>query len=133
MTNQDPLQKLFVSETQAVDRQELADLLSPYISIHKENRSFDFSSKFRDLPNAEKILIILSAVKARNLVSNEVADEISPSEIIKMDVMPAGSTKTTLKILLDAKDIKSSGGKYSLPNYKIPQVVARFNQIKTEK
>lgn len=133
MTNQDPLQKLFVSETQAVNRQELADLLSPYLSINKETQSFDFSSSFRDLPNAEKLLMILSAVKARNLVLSNIPDEISPSEIIKMDVMPVGSVKGTLKTLLDSKDIKSSNGKYSLPNYKISQVAARFNQIKTEK
>ena len=133
MTNQDPLQKLFVSESQAVNRQELADLLLPYLSIHKETHSFDFSSKFRDLQNAEKILIILSAAKVRSLVLKDVADEVSPSEIIKMDIMPIGSAKGTLKALLDSKDIKSSSGKYSLPNYKIPQVVARFNQVKTEK
>ena len=47
--------------------------------------------------------------------------------------MPTGSVKGTLKILVDSKDIKSVGGKYSVPNYKIPQVVARFNQMKGQK
>ena len=34
--NQDPLEKLFVSETQAVNRQELNELLSSFLSINKE-------------------------------------------------------------------------------------------------
>lgn len=133
MTTQDPLQGLLVSETQAIDRQELADLLMPYLSIHKETKSFDFSSRFRDLPNNEKILIILAANKARSLISEEVVDEITPSELIKMDIMPEGSVKGTLKALLDARDIKSVSGKYYLPNYKLSQAAARIKKISTEK
>ncbi|MFZ2886618.1 MAG: hypothetical protein WA021_02235 [Minisyncoccia bacterium] len=133
MSTPDPLQSLFVSESQAIDRQQLATLLSPYLAINKETGAFDFSSQFRDLPNAEMILLVLSAVKARSLVLKSMVDEISPSEIIKMEIMPLGSVKGTLKILLDARDIKSTNGKYSVPNYKIPQVVARFNQMKQPK
>ncbi len=132
MNNNDPLVKLLVSESQAVDRQELADLLSPYLSINKETRSFDFSGDFVDLSNADKLLIILSAVKAKSLILG-TEDKITPSEIIKMEVAPEGSIKATLKILLDSKKIKSEKGKYFLPNYKIPQVVARLNKTKPEK
>jgi hypothetical protein len=124
----DPLNKLFVSESQAVDRQELAELLSPYLSINKETQSFDFSGKFHDLSNAEKILLLLAGIKARSLVLG-ADDKISPSEIIKMEIAPEGSIKGTLKFLLAAKDIKSDNGKYSLPNYKLPQVVARFKKL----
>ena len=127
MTNTDPLQKLLVSESQAVNRQELADLLSPYLSINKETKSFDFSSDFRSLPNADKILILLSGVKAKNLVL-ETEDKITPSEIINMEVAPAGSIKGTLKTLLDGGEIKAEKGKYFLPNYKLPQVIARFRK-----
>ncbi|MBI4084891.1 MAG: hypothetical protein HY432_00005 [Candidatus Liptonbacteria bacterium] len=129
MTNSDPLEKLIVTEAQAINRQELADLLSPYLSIDKETRSFHFSSEFRELPNAEKILVILSAVKARALVL-DTTDETSPTEIIKMDIMPTGSVKGTLKTLADSKDIKVENGKYHLPNYKIHQVVARLTKKK---
>lgn len=131
MTNIDPLSKLVVSESQAVDRQELADLLSPYLSINKETQSLDFSGAFRELSNAEKILIILSAVKAKNLVLN-TEDKITPSEIIKMDIAPEGSIKGTLKNLLESKDIKSDKSKYYLPNYKLSQIAARFKKSKLE-
>lgn len=128
MTNiNDPLSRLFVSESQAVDRQELAELLSPFLSINKENQTFDFSSKFRELSNADKLLLLFAGIKARSLVLG-IEDKISPSEIIKMEIAPVGSIKGTLKLLLEAKDIKSENGKYSLPNYKLPQVVARFNK-----
>lgn len=127
MNNLDPLQKLFVSESQAVDKQELADLLSAYVLINKEKNSFEFSSKFMELSNPEKILLILCAVKARNLVLGS-EDKISPSEIIKMEIAPEGSIKSALKGLSDSKDIKSEKGKYSLPNYKLSQIVARFNK-----
>lgn len=124
----DPLNKLFVSESQAVDRQGLAELLAPFLSINKENQTFDFSGKFHSLSNAEKILLVLAAVKVRNLVLG-AEDKISPSEIIKMDIAPVGSIKGTLKVLVDSKDIKSEDGKYSLPNYKLPQVMARFKKL----
>ncbi len=129
MTNMnDPLDKLFVSESQAVDRSSLAELLSPFLSINRENQSFDFSGKFHELSNAEKILLVLAGIKARNLVLN-TEDKISPSEIIKMEIAPEGSIKATLKGLLESKDIKSEKGKYSLPNYKLSQVVARFKKL----
>jgi len=129
MTNtNDPLDKLFVSESQAVDRQELAELLSPFLSINKENHGLDFSGKFHELSNAEKILLVLAAIKARSLVLG-TEDKISPSEIIKMEIAPEGSIKGTLKILLESRDIKSDSGKYSLPNYKLSQVVARFKKL----
>ena len=124
----DPLNKLFVSESQAVDRQGLAELLAPFLSINKENQTFDFSGEFHSLSNAEKILLVLAAVKVRNLVLG-AEDKISPSEIIKMDIAPVGSIKGTLKVLVDSKDIKSEDGKYSLPNYKLPQVMARFKKL----
>lgn len=131
MTNIDPLQRLVVSESQAIDRQELADLLSSYLSINKETQFFDFSGTFRELPNAEKILIVLSAVKARNLILG-AEDKITPSELIRMDIAPEGSVKSTLKALLESKDIKSDNGKYYLPNYKLSQVVSRFKKLKSE-
>src|SRR3989338_5897571 len=127
MSNTDPLQKLVVSESQAVDRQALADLLSPYLSINKETQSFDFSGAFLELTSADRILILLSAAKARNLILG-LDEKISPLEIIKMEIAPEGTIKNTLKKLLASKDIKADEGKYYLPNYKLSQVIARFKK-----
>jgi len=130
--NNDPLESLFVSESETVDKAELAKLLAPYLLINKESQSFDFKADFWSLPNAEKILIILAGIKAKSLFLN-TEDKISPSEIIKMDIAPEGSVKITLKNLLGSKEIKSEKSKYYLPNYKLPQIVARFTKINSQK
>jgi len=132
MNNNDPLASLLVSESQSIDKVGLAQLLSPYLLINKESKSLDFSGGFWELPNAEKILLVLAGVKARSLILN-TEDKITPSEIIKMDIAPEGSVKITLKNLLGSKDIKSENSRYYLPNYKLPQVIARFKNLNLKK
>jgi hypothetical protein len=123
--NQDPLSKLFVSESQDINKQQLADLLSPYLTINKESQGFDFTEAFRSLPNTKMILILLAGLKARHLVL-KTDDKIPPSEIIKMEIMPSGSVKSSLKKLFDEGEIKSENGKYYVPNYKISKLVSMF-------
>jgi hypothetical protein len=118
-----PISKLFVSGSQAVNEQELYNLLSPYLTIDGDSREIIFSQSFQELTNLNKILILLAAVKAK-AIHFKVEEKISPSEIIKMDIMPAGSVKGSLKTLSDSREIKSEKGTYYLPNYKIPQLVA---------
>ena len=132
MNNNDPLASLLVSESQSIDKAGLAELLSPYLLINKESKSLDFSGGFLELPNSEKILLVLAGVKARSLILN-MEDKITPSEIIKMDIAPEGSVKITLKNLLGSKDIKSENSRYYLPNYKLPQVIARFKNLNLKK
>ncbi len=132
MNNIDPLASLVVSESQTIDKAQLAQLLTPYLLINKETKSLDFSGTFWDLPNTEKILLVLAGVKARSLVLG-TEDRIAPSEIIKMEIAPAGSVKITLKTLLESSDIKSENSRYYLPNYKLPQVIARFKNLNPKK
>ena len=132
MSNNDPLASLLVSESQSIDKAGLAELLSPYLLINKESKYLDFSGGFLELPNSEKILLVLAGVKARSLILN-MEDKITPSEIIKMDIAPEGSVKITLKNLLGSKDIKSENSRYYLPNYKLPQVIARFKNLNLKK
>ncbi len=131
MSNTDPLLKLVVSESQVVNKLELADLLAPYIAINKESKGIDFSNSFHELSNVDKILILFCATKARSIVLG-VEEKVTPMEVIKMEIMPMGSVKGTLKTLLDSKEIKAEKGKYFLPNYKIVQVVARFKKNKPQ-
>lgn len=127
--NNDPLEQLLVSENQTINKQDLATLLLPYATINKDTKNFEFTRNFGDLINVDKILIILSAIKARSLILG-TEDKIAPSDIIKMQIAPVGSIKATLKFLSDAKQIKSEKGKYFLPNYKISQVLSHFNNLK---
>ncbi len=127
MNNQDPLASLLVSESQTIDKVGLADLLKPYLLINKESKTLEFSGGFWELPNAERILLVLAGIKARSLILG-TEDRITPSEIIKMEIAPEGSVKITLKNLLESKDIKSENSRYYLPNYKLSQVIARFKK-----
>lgn len=124
-TNSNPLEKLFVSESQEVNKTDLADMLFSYIAINKDTGVFEFTKNFRTLPNIEKILVVLCAVKARHLVMG-TEDKIGPKEIIGMDIAPEGSIKSALKNLLDSKEIRAEKSKYFLPNYKLTQVISRL-------
>lgn len=128
MSDTNPLHRLLVSDSQAVNHQELADLLLPYLSINKDSKNFDFSADFRNLSNIDKILILLSGIKAKHLIL-ETEDKVTPSEIIKMEVAPAGSVKNTLKTLLDTGEIKAEKGRYFLPNYRLSHVINKFRNI----
>ncbi|HAQ03176.1 TPA: hypothetical protein DCQ22_04795 [Candidatus Nomurabacteria bacterium] len=128
----DPLNQLIVDENQPVNRDTLARLLMGYITLKKGTWEIDFTEKFRELPKKEALLLLLSAIKVRNLIDSKFKDEITPSEIIKMEIMAEGTVKSSLKILSDAKDIKVRDGKYSLPNYKIPSVAERLNKLKLQ-
>ncbi|MFA6588251.1 MAG: hypothetical protein WCT08_04220 [Patescibacteria group bacterium] len=129
MNENNPLNRLLVSDSQDVNKEELANLLEPYVFINKDSKSFDFSSKFHGLPtHADRILIIFAAVKARHIIL-QTEDRITPSEIIKMEVAAEGSIKGTLKRLSDDGEIKADKGKYYLPNYKIPKLVEHFKSF----
>ena len=126
------ISKLFVSSSQTINDQELYDLLLPYVSIDKDSHEIIFSQAFQELTNANKILIILSAMKAKSL-HLKIDEKISPSEIIKISGIKPGSVKATLKALLDAKEIKSEKSRYSVPNYKISQLAAIFKNYNQKK
>lgn len=126
--HQNPLEGLLVSDTDPINKKELADLLTPYINIDQKEKSFNFIGEFMKLNNADKIYLILSAVKARSMLFNDMEDKISPVDIVKMDIMPEGSVKATLKKLKDDNKISSDNGKYYLPNYKLHDILAYFNK-----
>lgn len=128
MNNSDPLSKLIISESQEINKQELADLLNPYIAINKDSQSLDFFRAFRELGNEDKLYIVFAGIKARNLLF-ATGEKITPSEIIKMDIMPIGSVKGALKKLYDNGEVKSEKSKYFLPNYKLHQVIAHFRDL----
>lgn len=126
-----PISKLFVSGSQAFNEADLYSLLLPYLSIDKDSHEIIFTQQFQGLNNTYKILIFLAAIKAKSL-HLKTSDEVSPSDIIKTEIMPVGSVKATLKLLSDSKEIRSNKGKYSLPNYKISQLSASLNHTQSK-
>lgn len=123
----DPLASLFTNDAKAVDRQQLAALVAPYISIDKESKEFGFLPAFSELAgNIPKVEILLAAAKARALYLNQ-PDGLSPGEIIASEIMAVGSAKSSIKKLADSHKIKKDKqGRYFLPPYRIQELVKQF-------
>lgn len=124
----DPLASLFTSDARATDREKLAKLLKPFVTIDENSKEFSFHDPFNALKgNMQKVEIILAATKARALFFNEV-DGLPPGDIIALGVMADGSVKTSLKKLFDNHKIKKDKeNRYFLPAYRIPKLIKQFN------
>lgn len=130
MKNQkDPLASLFTSDAQATNRQQLASLVGPFISIDQNSREFIFLPAFSEIQgNMTKIEILLAGAKARSLHLNE-PDGLFPGDIISFEIMPAGSVKTSLKKLYDDRKMKQDKeGRYFIPAYRIPELIKQLNK-----
>lgn len=118
----DPLQDLVSDSTEDIDRVQLAGLLKAYVAFSKDGE-LTFLPAFYKLGNTSKVLVILTAQKARHLLFGEVytSEALSSAEIIALDVMAEGSVKSTVKRLLEKTyDIKkNSDKKYYIPNYQL--------------
>lgn len=114
-----PLKELLVQETQSLNLQELAEILKPFVLINETTKEIELLPTFRELQNEEKILIYLAAAKARKLLLKNMEEKLSPSEIIKREIMPEGSVKSTLKRLYDSGEIKAESSRYYLPDYRV--------------
>ena len=125
MRKDNPLAELLVDDSGQLNKAELVKILKPYILIDTKSQQIEPQPPFRELKNELKVLLILAAAKARSALF-EVEEKLSPSDIIKLDLMPVGSVKSSLKSLLDSRDIRADGSKYYLPNYKISQISSRL-------
>jgi len=120
---------LLADDTRAVDRERIASFLSPYVQFDKATKEISLLGAFNSIiSNEGKVEVVLMASKARFLIL-DIPEGLSPSEMIKMDIMPEGSIKSSLKKLYDGRKIKkeASGGKYFIPNYRIGNVIERLS------
>ncbi len=118
----DPLQGLISESTEEINRAQLAELVKPYAAFSKDG-SVTFLPAFYKLNNASKVLVVLTAQKARHLLFGDrfTTDAMSSAEMINLEVMAEGSVKSTVKRLLEkTHDIKkNSDKKYYIPNYQL--------------
>jgi hypothetical protein len=125
----DPLASLFTDDAQAINREQLALLLSPFLSIDRESNELVFKADFNKIKgNDSKIEILLAGAKARSLFLN-LPDGLLPKEIIATSILPIGSIKSSLKNLSDNHKIKKDKeGRYSVPTYRISELSKQFNK-----
>lgn len=128
MDTNDPLSKLVV-DTNGLDRQKLADLLGPYVFFDQISHKMSFTDKFNILDkNADRLEIVFLADKARALFfKDEEKEGLSQVEFLALEIMPAGSIKSTLKQLFDnRKVLKNNDGKYYIPGYRLSELISKF-------
>lgn len=125
----DPLQELLADDAQSVDRNRLAAFLKPYVRFDKATKEPHFLAGFTTIiSNEAKVEAVLLASKAKSLIFDE-PEGLTPIEIIRLDIMPEGSVKSSLKKLNDGRKIKKDAtGKYSIPNYRINKVFDRLGK-----
>lgn len=125
----DPLQELLADDAQSVDRNRLAAFLKPYVRLDKATKEPHFLADFTTIiSNEAKVEAVLLTSKARSLIFDE-PEGLTPIEIIKLDIMPEGSVKSSLKKLNDGRKIKKdAAGRYSIPNYRIGEVIDRLGK-----
>lgn len=123
----DPLAVLFINDAKAVDREQLATLVAPFVSIDQNSNEFGVLPAFSEIEgNTAKLEILLSATKARSLFLGQ-PDGLLPTEIIAMGIMAEGSVKSSLKKLLDGHKVKKDkDGRYFIPSYRIVGLVKEF-------
>lgn len=125
----DPLATLFKNDARLVDREQLASLVRPFLSIDQETREFSFLPAFSHIKgNTSKIELLLAGAKARSLYLNE-PDGLSAGDIILFEIMASGSCKSSLKKLYDSHKIKKDKERrsYYLPSYRIPELIKQFS------
>ena len=130
-SNENPLEVLLVDESRSVNLTELAQILKPFVVIDKASHQIQFLPHFYEEKNDVRILLLLAASKARKELLGD-KEKLSPSDIIKLDIMPKGSVKATLKKLYDRKNIRAENKKYYLPNYQVRALLTRFKPDKNE-
>jgi len=125
----DPLQQLLADDAKSIDRNRLAAFLKPYVLFDKATREPHFLADFATIiSNDAKVEVVLLVSKARSLIFDEL-EGLTPIEIIKMDIMPEGSVKSSIKKLSDGRKIKKdAAGKYSIPNYRINEIFDRLGK-----
>lgn len=125
----DPLAQLIMDDPKALDRDLLVSILKSYVGFDKEGQII-IIERFRQLQsNTDKIEMLFIASKARALLFVGKPEGLTQIELIKLDVMPVGSVKTTLKRLSDQnKVVKNRAGAYYIPTYRLSELSTKFNK-----
>jgi hypothetical protein len=125
----DPLLKLVSGDFRAEDREKLASLLQLYVVFDENLKEPHFREPFYILDsNADKLEVIFLAEKARSLLFENGENEgLRQSNLIALEIMPGGSVKSTLWKLVDDKQIRKNAQQlYYIPNYRLPQLFAKY-------
>jgi hypothetical protein len=113
----DPLTTLLVSED-SVARDEVADALQPILRFTGSGELLPERS-FESLPAESKLLAVLLALKAQELLGVRPDPSATPQEIATLSGMPPGTVRPKLAGLLRARRVTRDHARYALPVHSI--------------
>jgi hypothetical protein len=100
-TAADPLIGLLVNES-ALAREELAEGLAPRLQLTEEGGLWLLPG-FEELTSVNKVLCLLLAVKAMKMLGLRESDRVSPSDLVGLSGMPAGTIRPKLSHLAEKR------------------------------
>lgn len=109
----DPLDDIFV-DSEEMDRELLADILRPYVTIGDAGNQLYTTDAYDDLTSKEKILVALTAQRA--MLERDVADSavLGPSELSDISRVKVGTVKPAVRDLADEGLIQDDEDGYSV-------------------
>jgi len=128
MSEQKLTEQLF-TDSGAINKKDIVDTLKNILDINRETYDIYFKEEANDFTIEEKIIAYGLAKKLLKTEGYIKSEEFSANEIKKNKnySMKDGSVDNSFKALREKSDIRGSGSKYLIPNYKIGDSLKKLN------
>lgn len=126
MEEKNPIKELFTN-TAPFDEEAVVKVLKPLVSIREGTYEIYFIKE--DMKVDDKILAFALVKKLLHSKSYREEGYVSAIEIHKNTGLPKGSIDFSFKSLRENGYLVGKGKAYEIPNYRIPQVIARLASL----
>lgn len=125
------LEDLVVSGEE-LDKKLVAEILAPYLRLDKDKCSIRPTEGWLRLSEEQKIPVYLLARKAMVALNfGLTAEGATASEVVRDTGVKRGTAHPALRRLLGNRSLEQSqDGRYSVPNYAIPQIKSMLSEKK---
>lgn len=118
---QKTLEDLLVDEEE-VTEELLFDLLADYVRIGSDSGAIITQPEFRELKARNKIIVILTAQKARQELGMVETEWMGPKDISEASGINVNTIYPNVRGLEEEGILESNDGEYHLPSYNLQQV-----------
>lgn len=122
---EEPFKKIFTDQ-KAVNDEELAAILEPFVRINKKTLEIFFVDGGNKLTVSQKITLFLLAKKVLKITGKIEKEETTPKEIFIATKIKKGSIDPNIKWLKGKGWIIRLGTGYVIPEYQIPKLKKEF-------
>jgi hypothetical protein len=118
----DPLQRLVVNQHE-VDRELLATVLEPYVTIDPSHGTFAYRKGVRDsLANRERVLVALLSRKALALLGSKTQEAAQPRQLEELAGIKGGTLRPLLRQLVTSGVLWQDDRGYAVPNHSLHDI-----------